>query len=77
MGKKTEDYARVNNVLQGDKSVMSDGCKMLVLQDFARKLNEYFDLLNLPNMEIDFTGGAYRVTVTFEAERVKKFNVLK
>jgi hypothetical protein len=72
-----EDYARVNNVLNTDKSVMSDGCKMLVLQDFARKFNEYFELLGLPNMEIVIGDSGYVVTVTFLADRVKKFNVLK
>ena len=72
-----EDYARVNNVLNTDKSVMSDGCKMLVLQDFARKFNEYFELLGLPNMEIVIGDSGYVVTVTFRADRVKKFNVLK
>jgi hypothetical protein len=72
-----EDYARVNNVLNTDKSVMSDGCKMLVLQDFAKKFNEYFELLGLPNMEIVIGDSGYVVTVTFLADRVKKFNVLK
>lgn len=72
-----EDYARVNSVIQADKSVMSDGCKMLVLQDFAKKFEEYFDLQTPPNMEIVFTKGGYDVTVRFRAERVKKFNVLK
>ena len=72
-----EDYARVNNVLNTDKSVMSDGCKMLVLQDFAKKFNEYFELQGLPNMEIVIGDSGYVVTVTFLADRVKKFNVLK
>ena len=74
---KTDDFSRINHVLQGDKSVMSDGCKMLVLQDFERKFNEYFDVLTPPKMDIIFSGGVYQVRVTFEAERVKKFNVLK
>ena len=74
---RREDYARVNNVLNTDKSVMSDGCKMLVLQDFAKKFQEYFELQGLPNMEIILEDGEYAVTVTFHANRVKKFNVLK
>jgi hypothetical protein len=77
MRKIKEDYARVNSVLQTDKSVMSEGCKMLVLQDFERKFNEYFEVRDLPKMEICFQNGGYDVTVTFHAERVKKFNVLK
>ncbi len=74
---KTADYARVTSVLQADKSVMSEGCKMLVLQDFSRKIEEYFDLLGQPEMEIVFKKGVYEVNLSFRAERVKKFNVLK
>ena len=73
----TEDFTRVNRVLQGDKSVMSDGCKALILQDFAEKFNEYFDLIGLPRMELSCKNGTYTVKLAFEAERIKKFNVLK
>lgn len=72
-----DDFTRVNNVLQADKSVMSDGCKALVLQDFADKFDEYFDLIGLPRMELTCKNGIYTVKLAFEAERIKKFNVLK
>ena len=72
-----DPFDRVHNVIQADKSVMSDACKALVLQDFAEKCNEYFDVMGLPRMEITRKNGIYTVSVTFEAERIKKFNVLK
>ncbi len=72
-----ENYKRINDVIQADKSVMSDACKALVLQDFAEKFNEYFDLTGLPRMELSCKNGTYFVSVAFEAERIKKFNVLK
>ena len=72
-----EEFLRVNNVLQADKSVMSDACKALVLQDFAEKFNEYFDLIGLPRMELTCKNGIYTVEMSFRAERIKKFNVLK
>lgn len=72
-----DDFTRVNNVLQADKSVMSDACKALVLQDFADKFNEYFDLIGLPRMELSCKNGIYSVQLSFQAERIKKFNVLK
>ena len=75
--KITENYARIHNVIQADKSYMSDGCKALVLQDFAEKFNEYFDVMGLPRLEISQKNGIYTVQITFEAERIKKFNVLK
>lgn len=77
MRRLEEDIERIHNVLQADKSVMSDGCKALVLRDFAEKFNEYFDLIGLPRMEVQCKNGIYTVGLTFQAERIKKFNVLK
>ena len=74
---KKKDFIRISNVLQADKSVMSEGCKALVLQDFAEKFNEYFDLTGLPRMVLSCQNGTYFVELKFEAERIKKFNVLK
>jgi len=75
--RKTEDYKRINDVIQSDKSVMTGACKALVLQDFAERFSEYFDLNGLPRMEISCKNGVYKVEIVFEAERIKKFNVLK
>ncbi len=71
-----EDFHRVYDVIRADKSVMSDACKALVLQDFAEKFNEYFDLIGLPRMELSCKNGVYLVELRFEAESIKKFNVL-
>ena len=71
-----EEFIRVNHVLQADKSVMSDACKALVLQDFAEKFNEYFDLIGLPRMALTCQNGVYTVELKFQADRIKKFNVL-
>lgn len=75
--KDNEQLLRISNVIQADKSVLSDGCKALILQDFSEKFNEYFDLLGLPRVEVIRKNGVYVVSVCFEAERIKKFNVLK
>ena len=71
-----EEFLRVNHILQADKSVMSDACKALVLQDFAEKFNEYFDLIGLPRMDLTCQNGVYMVELKFQADRIKKFNVL-
>ena len=71
-----EEFLRINNVLQADKSVMSEGCKALVLQDFAEKFNEYFDIIGLPRMDLTCKNGVYSVEIKFQADRIKKFNVL-
>ena len=70
-------YERVIKVIQTDKAVVSDGCKALVVKDVATKLNEYFELKNLPEMEVVYENGIYRVELKFDALRVKKFNVLR
>ena len=72
-----DTYARVNGVIQADKAVISDGCKSLVLKDVASKLDEYFELKSLPEMEVIYENGEYLVKLSFEALRVKKFNVLR
>ncbi|MBE7086014.1 MAG: hypothetical protein E7366_02555 [Clostridiales bacterium] len=77
MRQKTDAFTRINNVIQSDKAVMSDACKALVLQDFSEKFNEYFDLIGLPRLELTRKNGIYTVQILFEAERIKKFNVLK
>ena len=71
-----EEFIRVNHVLQADKSVRSDACKALVLQDFAEKFSEYFDLIGLPRMALTCQNGVYTVELKFQADRIKKFNVL-
>ena len=77
MRRVKDDYTRLMGVIQADKSVMSDACKALVLRDFAEKFNEYFDLNGLPKMQLTCKNGVYSVVIAFEAERIKKFNVLK
>ena len=72
-----DDYKRINDVIESDKAVLSEGCKALVVKDVATKLEEYFELKTLPTMEIVYEKGTYRVSVSFQAERVKKFNVLR
>lgn len=71
MKKIRDNFVRTNSVIQSDKSVMSDGCKALVLQDFAGIFEEYFELNGLPEMNIVCEKGVYKVSVTFEADRVK------
>ena len=77
MKDRIDGFKRINDVLQADKSVMSEGCKALVLQDFAEKFNEYFDVIGLPRMELTCKNGTYSVILSFEAERIRKFQVLK
>ncbi len=73
----SEEYERAHTIVQSDKSVMSDACKALVLQDFTEKFFEYFEVDGLPKMEIAVEDGVYHVNIKFVACRIKKFNVLE
>ncbi len=75
--KRREEFSRVYGILQADKAPIGEGCKGLILQDLAEKLSQYFDLIDMPKMSLEERRGKILVTLTFEAERVKKFNVLK
>lgn len=72
-----EQFLRIGQVIQSDKAVISDSCKSLVLQDFTTLLSEYFEISSPLEMDIVCENGIYRVQIRFDAERVKKFNVLK
>ncbi len=75
--RKTKEFERLNSVIQADKAVMSEACKALVLQDLSEKLDEYFDVNGLPQMDVYCQNGTYFISLNFQAERIKKFNVLK
>ena len=75
--KQSTEFSRIYGVLQADKSPIGEGCKQLVLQDLAEKFSQYFDLTELPTMSVEEVKGKMVVSITFQAERVKKFNVLK
>lgn len=72
-----EAFERASSVLQADKSVMSDGCQALVLQDLKEKFSEFFAVTGTPKMQIFRDGDVYSVTISFQAESVKKFNVIQ
>jgi hypothetical protein len=71
------NFDRAYGVLQADKTVMSEDCKSLVTQVLARKVGEYFELSSPLNMEIVKLEGEYHVRITFKAERIKHFQILK
>ena len=77
MRRMTDEFSRIHSVIQADKSVMSEACKALVLQDLAEKLDEYFDVIGLPQLDTYCQNGTYYVSINFQAERIKKFHVLK
>ena len=72
-----EEFSRIYGVLQADKAPIGEGCKGLIVQDLAEKFSQYFDLISAPTMTIQEEKGKVHVVVSFDAERVKKFNVVR
>lgn len=70
-------FERAYGVLQADKRLMDDDCKALMVRDFERKFAEYFELPSGTFVSMEKLGGKYRISITFEAERIKQFQVLK
>ena len=70
-------FERAYGVLQADKRLMDDGCKALMVRDFERKFAEYFELPSGTFVSMEKSGGKYHISIMFEAERIKQFQVLK
>ena len=70
-------YERLKKMIDSDKTVLSEPCKMLVLQDFQKTFEAYFELTSAPEMNILPNHGEYNIEIRFKANRIKNFNVIK
>ncbi len=74
---KSEGYNRIKNIVGNGKTVVGESVKSVIIHDFERTLQEYFELSSVPKMEISYENGGYNVEISFLAERIKQFSVLK
>lgn len=70
-------FDRASRVIGADKAAMSEECRAIALRDFTHVAQEYFDLQTSPALTIDSEEGSYTVSLTFKADRVKTFYILK
>jgi len=70
-------FERAYGVLQADKTAVSEECKTLILRELEGKLREYFELSSPLALDVVQTRGEYEISLSFTAERVKCFQVLK
>lgn len=70
-------FERAYGVLQADKTAVSEECKRIILADIQGKVAEYFELSSPLALDVVLANGEYRVALTFTAERIKQFQVLK
>ena len=70
-------FEPASRVIGADKSAMSEECRAVALRDLTRVALEYFDLKTPLELKIESEAGEYAVSVTFKADRVKTFYILK
>lgn len=70
-------FDRASSVIGADKAAMSEECRAIALRDFTHVAQEYFDLKTPLALNIESAEGEYTVQITFKADRVKTFYVLK
>lgn len=68
---------RASRMIEADKSEMNEECRRMAIRDFYRVAQEYFDVDSDPEMRIEKEKGAYTVTLSFTADRIKTFFALK
>ena len=73
----TENFEQANRIIEGEKAVLSDGCRGLILQDLSATLSRYFELSSVPEMRLMPAEKGFEVRLEFSAAMIKKFNVLK
>ena len=73
----TENFEQANRIIEGEKAVLSDGCRGLILQDLSATLSRYFALSSVPEMRLLLAEKCFEVSLEFSAAKIKKINVLK
>ncbi len=67
---------RLEQMLDRDKEEMNEASRNAALADFQRVGNEYFDAEPGAKLTIKRVKGAYEISYSFRAHRVKNFSVL-
>ncbi len=70
------ELVRLKNVLSDDRLNVSKEFYQLITGDIYKILRDYFDLKNLPTMEVLKSDGGYKVVIECDAIRLKPFGVV-
>ena len=69
-------FQRAYGILQADKAALDAESQAVIERDLERKLSEYFELNGGLRLEITSEEGGFRVFLSCQVERVKRFYVL-
>ena len=72
--KKNNQISRAESLIKSDRLSLKHDFLNLFTQDLQAVLNEYFDCLGSPKIEVCKAGNEYLVTVTSVAGNIKFFN---
>ena len=68
---------RLKNILHADKEEMNEVTREACVADFSRVAGEYFEPEGEVTTSMHRGRSSYEVTVTFRANRVKNFSLVK
>ena len=67
------ELARIKNLIENDRLNTGDNFYELVTMDLKKLLSDYFDLNEMPQMEIAKSGEAIIIKIVASATRLKSF----
>ena len=76
MKKVNPQFARLKNVIETDRLLVSGNFNELVIKDLTKVLKDYFDIKSMPELSLTKDGNAYLIEINLVATRVKTFGVL-
>ena len=68
---------RMQTIIENDRLNKGDGFCELLLSDLTKLLRDYFDFNGAPEIEIQKSGGNYKVSIIVRPTRIKVFNRLR
>lgn len=74
---RNDPKERLVEMLDRDKAEMNEASKAAAIADFMHVAGEYFETEGEPRFAVERVKGGYRVSLTFQAVRVKNFSTLQ
>ncbi len=74
--KNSLEVSRIKGIIENDRLSINEGFHTLILNDLTNLLSDFFELKNLPSIEIRRENEAINITVCATALRIKSVSFL-
>ena len=74
---RSEKYSRVKRMIESDRFGLVGGSKEMIIGDLTALLGEYFALSSPIAIDIEGDEKEFRLIISCDGCRVKRFNMLK